>query len=80
MVYRIAKEIQLLKPNQFNNAFLGVGGFHMERRLCWPVLVHTVPETHWKFCGSSLAECFGTDVIKTVISGSQYSMPTPLIQ
>jgi hypothetical protein len=30
-VYRIGKEIQLLKPDQFSNIFLGLGGFHMER-------------------------------------------------
>ena len=27
-VYRIAKEIQLLRPNEFGNIFLGMGGFH----------------------------------------------------
>ena len=31
VVYRIAKEIQLLKSDQFNNIFLGLGGFHMEK-------------------------------------------------
>ncbi len=30
-VYRIAKEIQLLKSDQFDNIFLGLGGFHMEK-------------------------------------------------
>jgi hypothetical protein len=30
-VYRIAKEIQLLKPDQFSNIFLGLGWFHMEK-------------------------------------------------
>ena len=30
-VYRIAKEVQLVKPDQFNNIFLGLGGFHMEK-------------------------------------------------
>ena len=30
-VYRIAKEIQLLKPDKFSNIFLGLGGFHMEK-------------------------------------------------
>ncbi|CAB4011741.1 Hypothetical predicted protein [Paramuricea clavata] len=38
-VYRIAKEIQLLKPEQFNNIFLGLGGFHMEK-IVLRVLVH----------------------------------------
>ena len=30
-VYRIAKEIKLLKPDKFSNIFLGLGGFHMEK-------------------------------------------------
>ena len=30
-VYAIAKEIQLLKPDQFDNIFLGMGPFHMEK-------------------------------------------------
>lgn len=30
-VYHIAKEIQLMKPDQFSNVFLGMGGFHMEK-------------------------------------------------
>ena len=30
-VYCIAKEIQLLKPEQFKNIFLGLGGFHFEK-------------------------------------------------
>ena len=30
-VYAIAKEIQLLKPEQFGNIFLGMGPFHMEK-------------------------------------------------
>ena len=30
-VYAIAKEIQLLKPDQFDNIFFGMGPFHMEK-------------------------------------------------
>ena len=30
-VYAISKEIQLLKPEQFGNIFLGMGPFHMEK-------------------------------------------------
>ena len=30
-VYAIAKEIQMLKPDQFGNIFLGMGLFHMEK-------------------------------------------------
>ena len=30
-VYRIAKEIQLQQPEKFDNIFLGIGGFHLEK-------------------------------------------------
>ena len=30
-VYRIAKKIQLLRPDEFRNIFLGIGGFHTEK-------------------------------------------------
>ena len=30
-VYRIAKEIQLLKSVEFDNIFVGLGGFHTEK-------------------------------------------------
>ena len=30
-VYRIGKEIQLLRPDEFKNIFLGMGGFHTEK-------------------------------------------------
>ena len=30
-VYRIAKEIQLQQPETFDNIFLGIGGFHLEK-------------------------------------------------
>ena len=30
-VYRLAKELQLLNPTLFDNIFLGLGGFHMEK-------------------------------------------------
>ena len=30
-VYHIAKELQLLKPAELSNLFIGLGGFHMEK-------------------------------------------------
>ena len=30
-IYQLAKEIQLLKPEQFGKLFIGLGGFHMEK-------------------------------------------------
>ena len=70
-VYCIAKEIQLIKPDQFGNIFLGLGGFHMEK------IVLACLGSYLKPSGilSALVEteCYGTDVIKTVISGSHYT-------
>ena len=39
-MYRIAKEIQLVKLDEFSNIFLGLGGFHMEK-IVLACLVHT---------------------------------------
>ena len=47
-VYHIAKEIQLLKPEQFNNIFLGLGGFHMEK-IVLACLGTYIPGTPWNF-------------------------------
>ena len=30
-IYHIAKELQLLNPEEFQNIFLGLGGFHLEK-------------------------------------------------
>jgi hypothetical protein len=32
-VYHIAKELQILFPENINNIFIGIGGFHMEKNL-----------------------------------------------
>ena len=70
-VYHIAKEIQLLKPEQFKNIFLGLGGFHMEKIIL--ACLGTYLEPSGIFGVLVETECYGTDVIKTVISGSHYS-------
>ena len=70
-VYRIAKEIQLIKPDQFSNIFLGLGGFHMEKIVL--ACLGTYLEPSGIFAVLVETECYGTDVIKTVISGSHYS-------
>ena len=31
VVHQLAKEIQLLRPDEFDNIFLGLGGFHTEK-------------------------------------------------
>ena len=66
-VYKIAKEIQLLKADEFKNIFLGLGGFHTEKIII-------------ACCGQYLEESgidtvlvenkiFGIDVVKSVING-----------
>lgn len=70
-VYRIAKEIQLVKPDEFSNIFLGLGGFHMEKILL--ACLGAYLELSGIFAVLVETECYGTDVIKTVISGSHYS-------
>ena len=65
-VYRIAKEIQLLKDDEFENIFLCLGGFHT-----WKLIV--------AFCGKYLEESgkdtvlvenkiFGIGVVKSVMN------------
>ena len=70
-VYRLAKEIQLLKSDQFDNIFLGLGGFHMEKIVLACLGAYLEPSGIFTVLVET--ECFGTDVIKTVISGSHYS-------
>ena len=33
--HRIDKELQLLDPSLFEKIFLGLGGFHMEKKSCY---------------------------------------------
>ena len=71
-VYRIAKEIQLLKPDQFSNIFLGLGGFHMEK-IGFIACLGAYLEPSGIFSVLVETECYGTDTINGVISGSHYS-------
>ena len=70
-VYRIAKEIQLIKPNDFPNIFLGLGGFHMEKIVF--ACLGAYLEQSGIFSVLVQTECFGPDVINSVISGSHYA-------
>ena len=69
-VYRIGKELQLLNRNLYENIFLGLGGFHMEK-----VLIAC--------CGSYFKDTgidnifvenkiFGLGVVNSVMSGVNY--------
>ena len=70
-VYRIAKKIQLVKPDEFSNIFLGLVGFHMEKIVL--ACLGAYLEQSGIFAVLVETECYGTDVIRTVISGSHYS-------
>ena len=70
-VYRISKEIQLLKPNQFSNIFLGLGGFHMEKIVFACLGAYLEPSGIFSVLVET--ECYGSDTINGVMSGSHYS-------
>ena len=70
-MYRIAKEIQLVKPDKFSNIFLGLGGFHMEKIVLACLGAYLEPSGIFAVLVET--ECYGTDIIRTVISGSHYS-------
>ena len=66
-VYRIGKEMQLLKLDEFDNIFLGLGGFHTEK---------VVLACIGKFLERSGVEeilvqtkSFGPDTVKAVMNG-----------
>ena len=70
-VYSIAKEIQLMKPDQFDNIFLGLGGFHMEKIVLACLGSYLEPSGIFDVLVET--KCYGTNVIKSVISGSHYA-------
>ena len=69
-VYKIAKEIQLLRPQEFDNIFLGLGGFHMEK------VVLACLGSFLKESGAMSVfvetEVFGPVAIDSVLNGGHY--------
>ena len=69
-VYRIAKEIQLLRPSEFRNIFLGMGGFHTEK------IVHACLGKYLEKSGIEklfeITETFGPDTVKSALNGGHY--------
>ena len=69
-VYHIAKEIQLCEPDKFDNIFLGIGGFHLEKVIigCLGAYLET--------CGIENVfveqEIYGPGVVKSVMNGGNY--------
>ena len=70
-MYRIAKEIQLVKLDESGNLFLSLGGFHIEKILLACLGAYLEPLR--MFAVLVERECYCTDVIKSIISGSHYS-------
>lgn len=69
-VYRIAKEIQLLRPNEFDNIFLGLGGFHTEKVLlaCIGKYIENIGVEEILVEN----EIFGPAVVKSVLNAGHY--------
>ena len=70
-VYSIAKEVQLLRPELFDDIFLGLGPFHMEK------IVMACLGSFLQCVGVDVAlaqsNVFGVDVVKSkVITGEHY--------
>ena len=69
-VYRLAKELQLLDQNRFDNIFLGLGGFHMEKVIitcCGKYLEETGFYT--VFVENKV---YGPEIVKSVMNGGHY--------
>ena len=66
----IAKEIQLLRPDEFRSIFLGMGSFHTEKTVLACVGKYV------EKCGIEKAfeitETFGPDTVKSVLNGGHY--------
>ena len=69
-VYRIAKETQLFKTFEFQNIFIGIGGFHTE------IIVLASIGKYLKDSGVESifveTEIFGPNMVKAVMSGGHY--------
>ena len=69
-VYQIAMEIQLLKPLECQNIFLGFGGFHTEK-----IVLASIGK-YLKDSGVESVfvetEIFGPNTVKAVMSGGHY--------
>ena len=69
-MYALAKELQLLYSEKFKNIFLGLGGFHYEK------IVFACVGKYLQISGIdavlSETECFGIDVVQSVLEGSNY--------
>lgn len=70
-VYRLAKELQLLEPARFDNIFLGLGGFHLEKVIiacCGKYLEDTGIERVLV-----ANEVYGPENVNSVMNGGNYA-------
>ena len=68
--YRIAKEIQLFKRMEFQNIFLGIGGFHAEK-----IVLASIGKYLEDIGAENVfveTEIFGPNTVKAVMSGGHY--------
>lgn len=63
--------MQLLKPDQLCDIFIGLGGFHMEKIVFECLGSYLEPSGIFSVLVAT--ECYGMDTINGVISGSHYS-------
>ena len=69
-VYILAKELRLNHPGKFNNIFLGIGGFHMEKIIIACCGKYLEESRINSVLGA--IEIFGPQVVKSVMEGSHY--------
>ena len=69
-VYILAKELRLNHPGKFNNIFLGIGGFHMEKIIIACCGKYLEESRINNVLGA--IEIFGPQVVKSVMEGSHY--------
>ena len=69
-VYRIGREIQLLRPDEFKNIFLGMGGFHTKKIVL--VCLGKYLEKSGIKKVFEITETFGPDTVKSVLNGGHY--------
>lgn len=69
-VYRIAKEIQLHQSEKFDDKFLGIGGFHLEK------IVIACSGKYLEESGIEIVlvenAIYGISVVNSVMNGSNY--------
>ena len=69
-VYHVAKEIQLCHPEKFNNIFLGIRGFHLEKVVIGCLGAYLESSGIQNLMVEE--EIFGPTVVNSVMNGGNY--------